>query len=141
MNSFTESTVINFEEGLIGLADFREAALVRLPNYEPFLWLASLSDPNTRFLVIEPSELFPHYAPSILPEVNVRIDLMTAEKPLILAIVKLSPEWTKTTINLRAPIFVNQTTLKAVQSVLTETDFGLDEALPTNILESRGEEK
>lgn len=138
MNSFDESTIVNFNEGLIGLPDFRQAALVKLPNHEPFCWLASLTDPNMRFLVVEATEFFPDFAPLLSPAIQAQIEMELEHKPLVFATIKLASDWKQTTINLRAPIFLNLATMTGAQAVLTETDFRLDEKLPEKLLHAKG---
>ena len=143
MSKITQNeTVLHFDEGLIGLPALREAALVRLPDYEPFWWLASLSDPHTKFLVVEPQQIFPDYEPVLPDEIAARLDLRRGEKPLILSTVKISSDWTNTTINLRAPLFVNEATKHGAQAVLSGSDFRLDQPLPENLLEAeKGDEQ
>ncbi len=120
---YQESEVINFTEGLIGFPQMRRAVLIPMNEYLPFCWLASLDDEKNRFVVINPREIFSDYAPNIPSELS-ETDLQT------LAIVKISSDWEKTTINLRAPIFINAETRKAAQVVLTESDYNLAESLP-----------
>ncbi len=127
--SYDETDVIVFDEGLIGLPDVRRAVLVKLPDYQPFCWLAALDNPQTRFLVVNPHEVFPSYQ-SYIPAEIATLLRSNSQLPGVLAIVKISSDWTKTTINLRAPIFVNLETKRAAQAVLTGTNYRLDEKLP-----------
>jgi flagellar assembly factor FliW len=131
----SDETVLNFEEGIIGFPAMRQAMLVRLPDYEPFWWLASLNDPHTKFLVVNPREIYPDYEPVLPAEIAARLDLHSEDKPLIFSTVKISSDWTKTTINLRAPLFVNAATKRGAQAILSGTDFRHDERLPQTVLE------
>jgi len=49
---------------------------------------------------------------------------------LSLVIVKISSDWQKTTVNLRAPILINAESKRGVQMVLSESPYGLSENLP-----------
>lgn len=122
---YCEDEIISFNEGLIGLPDLRRAVLVPLSDCEPFCWLASLDDDRFRFIVVDPNEIFANYNPAEFVVFN-------EPETKVLAIVKISSDWKKTTINLRAPILVNQESKRAVQMVLTESTYGLAEALPNN---------
>lgn len=125
---YQENEVINFAEGLIGLPQMRRAVLIPMAEYAPFCWLASLDDEKIRFVVVDPQEIYADYAPAVSAEPN-----NAAPAALnALAIVKISSDWKKTTINLRAPIFINETTRKGAQCVLTESHYGLAETLPQN---------
>lgn len=120
---YQESEVINFTEGLIGLPKMRRAVLIPMNDYQPFCWLASLDDEKNRFIVVNPHEIYSDYSPEIPSELS-KTELQT------LAIVKISSDWQKTTINLRAPILVNAETRKGGQFVLSESSYNLAETLP-----------
>lgn len=118
--AYDERAVINLPEGLIGFPEMRRAALIPLEEYQPFCWLASLDDEKNRFIVVNPREIYD--------------DFETAENAGLnaLAIVKISSDWEKTTVNLRAPIFFDQETKRAAQVVLSESNYQLAETLPQN---------
>ncbi len=122
---YDEAQVLCFAEGLIGLPEMRRAVLIPFAECEPFCWLASLDDEKNRFIVVNPRTIFADYQPAAP-------DAVTGAEVETLAIVKISSDWTKTTVNLRAPIFVNAATKSGVQSVLSDTNFHLAESLPTN---------
>lgn len=123
--SYEEKDIINFSEGLIGLPNIRRAVLVPLNDCEPFFWLASMEDEKYRFVVVNPHEIFPDYNPSEFVVLN-------EYETKVLVIVKVSSDWEKTTINLRAPILVNAESNRGVQMVLSESPYKLAEALPQN---------
>lgn len=126
---YDEAGIIGFDEGLIGLPGLRRATLVEFSDCAPFLWLASLEDAKTRFVVVEPKRIFNDYAVQTPANVVAKLDLSDAP-PLVLTIVKISSDWTKTTVNLRAPLFVNRETGRGAQIVLTNTNLRLDQPLP-----------
>jgi flagellar assembly factor FliW len=104
--------------------------LVRQLDIFPFLWLASLDDAEIAFLVIDAPTLYPDYQPAITDEVRVRIALDSETTPLALAVVTIAQDWTKTTVNLRAPLFVNAAAMSGAQTALVSTAYKLDEPLP-----------
>lgn len=119
--SYEPSDVITFNEGLIGLPGLRQMVLVRQSSIEPFLWLASLEVQGMAFLVVDPHMVFPDYEGLKTGE---------SERPLLLALVKLESEWSETTINLRAPLVVNPTTKRGLQTILSDSNYSLAERLP-----------
>jgi flagellar assembly factor FliW len=123
--SYEPSDIITFNEGLIGLPGLRRMVLVRQSGMEPFLWLASLDVQGMAFLVVEPHSLFPRYS---------ALNAEVGEQPLLLALVKLENEWTKTTVNLRAPLVVNPMTRRGLQIVLSDSNYSLAERLPSQLL-------
>lgn len=123
--AFSGDEIINFAEGLVGLPEMRRAVLIPLADYEPFFWLASLDDERTRFVVVNPHEIFDGYKPEDYAAV-------TQNRTKTFVIVKISSDWQKTTVNLRAPLFIDQQTKRGVQTVLSESPYGLAETLPQN---------
>ena len=122
-HSYDENEVITFEEGLIGLPQMRRAVIIAMNEFEPFCWLASTENENTRFIVVNPHNIFAGYEPCLSN---------TPTKPLTLTIVKISSDWTKTTVNLRAPIVIDAETKKGAQHILTESNYQFAESLPLN---------
>ena len=119
--SYDERDLLDLKGGLIGFPEMCRAVLIPLAGYEPFCWLASIDDEKARFIVVNPQQIFADYEP----------DLEASESELqALAIVKISSDWKKTTVNLRAPIFVNPETRRAAQVILDKSNYGLAEALP-----------
>ncbi len=123
--SYDESEIINFAEGLIGLPEMRRAVLIPMDEYAPFCWLASVDAEKNRFVVVNPHEIFAGYEPLAAKD-------LTDAAMQTLAIVKISSDWQKTTINLRAPIFINAETNSGAQTVLTDSEYQLAESLPQN---------
>ncbi len=121
--SYDEQNVINFSEGLIGFPEMRRAVLIPLAEYEPFCWLASLDDEKIRFVVVNPQQIFADYQPDFE---SVEAEMQT------LAIVKISSDWRKTTVNLRAPIFFGSRTRRAEQVILSSNNYKHAEFLPNN---------
>ena len=120
--------VIEFAEGIIGFPEMRRAALVPMPDFEPFYWLASLDDETTRFIVLNPREIFPDYCPQTPKELS---SVINTEEG-VFVIVKVSSDWTKTTVNLRAPIVLNKELKKGVQLILSDSKYRLHETIPQN---------
>ena len=123
--SYGADEIINFSEGLIGLPEMRRAVLIPIAEYEPFCWLASMEDEKTRFIVVNPHAIFADYCPFDFVILNEK-EMQT------LVIVQISSDWQKTTVNLRAPIFINTESNRGVQLVLNESPYRLSETLPQN---------
>ncbi len=127
--SYDEVDVITFDEGLVGMPNLRRMVVVAQPEIAPFLWLASVEEPETAFLVMEPREQFEQYAPEIPAQVRQRLGLAENEDPLVLAIVRIQPEWQLSTVNLRAPLLITSRQMRGLQLVLTDSAFRVDESL------------
>lgn len=120
---YNEGEIINFSEGLIGFPEMRRALLIPLSEYAPFCWLASLDDEKSQFIVVNPNRIFADYQTELEAE---------DAKLQTLAIVKISSDWRKTTVNLRAPIFVNAETRRGAQLILDNSKYEHAQTLPNN---------
>lgn len=126
---YEEESVITFDEGIVGLPHLRRLVIVSQPEIVPFLWLASVEEPETAFLVMEPHSQFDNYAPALPAQVSARIGMQEKEQPLLLTIVRIMPEWQCSTVNLRAPLVIAPSSMRGTQLVLTESNYRLDEPL------------
>lgn len=117
---YGEDQIIEFIEGLIGFPHLRRAALIASSDYAPFCWLASIDDASVRFIVVDPDEVYADYEAKTPDDGSVSL----------LAIVKVSSDWRKTTVNLRAPIFIDRAKKRGIQMVISESKYQLEEALP-----------
>ena len=121
--SYCDEEIIHFNEGLVGLPEMRRAVLIPIAEFEPFCWLASMEDEKTRFIVVNPDEIFSDYDPS-------EFVILNENETKTLVIVKINSDWQKTTVNLRAPILINSLSNRGVQLVLTDSPYRLSENLP-----------
>jgi flagellar assembly factor FliW len=118
---YEDDQVITFTEGLIGMPDMRRAVLVPIDEFEPFCWLASVESEKNRFIVVDPRMIFDTYQPFSNEE--------AAGVLQTLAIVKISSDWAKTTVNLRAPLVINLETQKGAQVILSESNYQFAESV------------
>lgn len=121
--------VITFDEGMIGLPQLRRMVLISQPEIAPFYWLASIDEPETAFLVLDPLSQNERYSPAIPEQTKARIGLAAGENPLLLTIVRISPEWRKSSINLKAPMVIAPGAMRGAQIVATEREYLVDEPL------------
>ncbi len=107
--------VLTFPFGVIGLEHLRRFALVVDARIAPCLWLQSLDEPETAFVVVDPLVVDPDYAPALPGGVSGGL----------LAIITLRPEPEKSTVNLLAPVIVDPMTREGRQLVLHESGYSL----------------
>lgn len=121
-HSYNDHQVVNFNEGLVGFPEMHRAVLIPLAEYVPFCWLASLDNENVRFIVVNPKQVYGDYQP--------KMESADEAETQTLALVKISSDWRKTTVNLKAPIFINSKTRSAAQVILNDSTYQLAESLP-----------
>jgi flagellar assembly factor FliW len=105
---FDEDRIIRLPEGILGFEDLRDYLFIKTDD-ELFYWLTSIDKPDI---------VFPLVALKML-------DSGYVEKPdsEAFGIVKLDKEPGKITVNMRAPVYINQESKEGFQIILEEEKY------------------
>jgi flagellar assembly factor FliW len=98
-------SVLDFPEGLIGLAGTRYAMIAGDPE-APFMWLQSLDDPSLALPVTNPHRFFADFAVEVVDEDAERLGLESSGAMDVYVTVRAAPALEDFTANLKAPILV-----------------------------------
>lgn len=110
---------IEFVTPMPGFPDCRRFLLLRLEDSGVIYALTSVENPSLRFIVIPPPPFFPDYAPEVDDETLDLLGVREAHRLLVLLVVTPADRAADATVNLLAPIIVDQVSRRAVQAVLT----------------------
>lgn len=97
--------VLEFPEGLIGLAGSRYALLANDPD-TPFLWLQSIDDPSLSLPVTNPHRFFQGFEVEVIDEDAERLGFDQSDAMDVYVTVRAAPALEDFTANLKAPILV-----------------------------------
>src|SRR4051812_49584324 len=116
--------VIDFVAPVPGFPQHRQFLLVSRDNDGLLYELASVDDPELRFVVVPPAPFYPEYAPELAEESLDLLGISAAEVDglLTLLVVTVGSTPSQTTANLLAPILVDPVRLRALQLILAGTD-------------------
>jgi flagellar assembly factor FliW len=117
--SVDASAVIEFPQGVIGFSEFRR--YVMLEHKPPFCWLQSVEDPGLAFVVIDGIGLGERYDLRV-PFSDKSCEFRESDEFAILLIVTVRSDPKLTSANLKAPLFVNMRTRKAVQVIYDDPE-------------------
>lgn len=117
---FEAEDVITFEEGLVGLPDYRRFVIVNHGVNSPFRWLQALDEPAFAMLAVEPHAYVADYSPAIGKEDLAALDL-SSDSPKLLFVTASIPAGKprEMTVNLAGPVVINPANRKAAQIVLS----------------------
>lgn len=115
-----EIPVIDLVHPMLGFPGQSKFALVQLDEDGVLCSLASLEQPELRFLVVPPAQFFPDYEPVVDDETVADLGVTRAEDVLLLCVLTAGESLATTTANLAAPLLVNTTTCRALQVVLDD---------------------
>jgi len=126
---FEDSNVIRFEEGLIGIPDKKSFILIEKEDFRPFSYLQCIEDPGFILVVISPMMIEKDYKFDIHKEDLKAIDIKDENDFSLLAIVIFASKVENITVNLKAPILINVHTKQALQIILQNDDYSVEEPL------------
>lgn len=107
---FDENLIISFETGMIGFEELKQFLLVKTDD-ELFYWLNSIQQPEIAF-----------------PLIGIRVideDYPTKESFEAFGIVTLNKDPLQITVNLKAPVYINQAQKTGFQKILDADRYSL----------------
>ncbi|MCB0730272.1 MAG: flagellar assembly protein FliW [Ignavibacteriae bacterium] len=114
---FEQNSVIKFDEGLLGFEELKQFLLITEKDGF-FFWLTSIDQPEI---------IFPLFSIKLLNE-----ELKPLESVEPFGIVKLDKEPQNITINLKAPVFIDQDNKIGYQKIVENEEYPVDYPLFTN---------
>jgi len=128
-----ESQIINFEEGLPGYPTLKKYVILKSTETKSLCcYLQSLDDPNVSLPITVPFVFFPDYKPEISDEDFKKIDITDttgAQNLSVFNVLVVPTQVKETTINLKAPIVINEKTKKGGQFFATNKEYGVKHKL------------
>src|SRR5580765_8216056 len=114
-------TLIYFEEGLIGLCEYKTFVLKQGQNLAPFRLLQCTEREDLSFLVIDPTQVLKHYHDLIPGRDWTSIGLQQSNQ-IAFAICTIGPGAGEVSANLQAPILVDTDRMIGRQVILTDSE-------------------
>lgn len=117
-------------DGLLGLEDARQFALIPADDMGVYSFLQSVDRPELTFLTIVPAFFFEAYEPEIADEDVAALDLRSPDDAQVLCLVTIDDQLV--TANLLGPVVVNTRTGTGRQVVLHDQGWSTKEQLGMN---------
>jgi len=121
-----ENKIINFPLGIPGFANLKRYIL--LDYKDPIKWLHAVDDPDVAFIVAEPFSLFPDYSLTVEDDIEQFLEIKDAAEAVVLVILNVADN--RLNANLKAPIIVNISKLKAAQIILEDERYSFRVPVP-----------
>lgn len=126
---YSQENIIRFDEGLIGIPGKKNFILIEKEDFKPFSYLQSVDDPSFILVVISPMLVEKEFKFSIYKDDLEALDIKDENDFSMLAIVIFAQKIENITVNLKAPIVINIHTKKALQVILQNDDYSVEEPL------------
>ncbi|MEW6738983.1 flagellar assembly protein FliW [Dissulfurispira sp.] len=122
-----DAKIINFPLGIPGFTNLKRYIL--LDYKDPIKWLHAVDDPDIAFIVTEPFGLFPDYSLTIEDDVEQFLEITDVAETIVLVILNVADN--RLNANLKAPIIVNISKLKATQIILEDERYSFRVPVPS----------
>jgi flagellar assembly factor FliW len=122
-----DNKIIHFPLGIPGFSNLKRYIL--LDYKDPIKWLHAVDDPDIAFIVTEPFSIFPDYSLTVEDDVEEFLEIKDAAETVVLVILNVADN--RLNANLKAPIIVNTSKLKATQIILEDDRYSFRVPVPS----------
>jgi len=122
-NDMTTESSLRIPRGMIGFPGLCRYRFVRSQEENPFSLLVCEEKPQVRFPLVDPLLIRPGYGPLIPAGVREELDPEGKGGTEMLAVVHAPEEAAEMTVNLRAPILLNENSGLGAQVLLEDGDY------------------
>lgn len=119
-----DDEILEFIGGVPGF-EGTKYVIINNSNQEnsPFLWLQSLEETNIALVLINTFMLYPDYAPDINDEFLKVLEFENREELVVFNVMVIPEKVEDMTVNLKAPIIINNANHKAIQVICDNSDY------------------
>jgi flagellar assembly factor FliW len=124
-----EDKIISFREGIPGFPQIHRFAIVEFENLKPFLYLQSLGEPAVALLIVNPFLFLPSYQFEVG---KAEAEELRTEDPAdvsVFAVATIPENPSEATINLIAPILINEKNRCGKQIILLDSQYSVRQAI------------
>ncbi|MFI3250232.1 MAG: flagellar assembly protein FliW [Eubacteriales bacterium] len=129
---YEQDSILHFPDGLFGFDEEKEFLLIPFEGGdESLLCLQSVTTPSLAFVAVNPFMIYPEYAPKISQKDIEELEGNSSEDFCYYNFCVVKEPIGKSTLNLKCPLVINDTTRKARQVILDQyemrhllSDFG-----------------
>ncbi|MDL2293608.1 flagellar assembly protein FliW [Ruminococcaceae bacterium OttesenSCG-928-D13] len=118
-----ESEVLKFSVPIFGFDDLDQFVLLSDDEAGPgLLWLQSVQDPATCFILLDPDTIGLDYTPQVPAEAAKQLAAQEGDSLVVRLIAVVPEDFRETTVNLKSPVVINPAKRTAAQVIL-EADY------------------
>jgi flagellar assembly factor FliW len=117
-----EEQIIYFNTGIPGFVDEKEFCILPIEE-TPLFVLQSVKSDQTAFILTDPFNFFANYEFDLPEEVTEALSISTDKDVAVFVILTVQEPFEKTTVNLQAPVIINQKEKQGKQVILNQTSY------------------
>jgi flagellar assembly factor FliW len=127
-----DDKIINFKEGLPGFPQIHRFAVLELDELKPFQYLQALDDPPIALFVINPFVIDQTYEFRLTESDMEDVNSKNSAELAVYAVATIPDDPSQATINLMAPIVINDRDRCGKQVILHESKYSVQHPLLGN---------
>ena len=129
-----EENIITFKQPVFGFEDYTQFVLVTDSNKgNGICWLQSIEQKGICFIMLNPLEICPDYAPAVMQDVLFTLQAVPKDDLDCWVIAVIGDTFRESTVNLKSPIIINHKTNLGMQVILDQ-----DYSIRQPIFDSKG---
>ena len=116
-----EENIITFKQPVFGFEDYTQFVLVTDSNMgNGICWLQSIEQKGICFIMLNPLEICPDYAPAVMQDVLFTLQAVPKDDLDCWVIAVIGDTFRESTVNLKSPIIINHKTNLGMQVILDQ---------------------
>jgi flagellar assembly factor FliW len=127
-----ENTIITFKEGLPGFPQIHRFAVLEKDELKPFQYLQALDEPPIALFIINPFIVDPTYEFRLTQSDMEDVNSKNSAELAVYAVATIPDDPTQATVNLMAPIVVNDRDRCGKQVILHDSKYSVRHPLLSN---------
>jgi flagellar assembly factor FliW len=124
-----EDKIISFKEGLPGFPQIRRFAVLEMDELKPFQYLQALDDPPIALFIINPFMVDPTYEFRLTESDMDEVSSKNSAELAVYAVATIPEDPNQATLNLMAPIVINDKERCGKQVILHESKYSVKHPL------------
>ncbi|MGM8364588.1 flagellar assembly protein FliW [Virgibacillus sp. W0181] len=118
-----QEKIIQFPEGLPGFIEEKEFVLLHIPDNDIFQTLQSVKTPTLAFIIANPYRFYENYIFDLDESVVQKLQIKKPEDVAVYTIVTVKEPFSKSTLNLKAPLVIHSAHKQGKQYILNLDDY------------------
>lgn len=135
---YTEDSIITFNNGIPGFEDEKEFIIYKENDKSPFAYLLFINNSKLSLVIANPFYFFSDYEFELSGQVKEELGIEKIEDVDIWGIISVSKDFKQSTMNLKAPLIINNKKKKGKQYILHESNYLTKTPIFSQLEQERG---
>jgi len=133
-----DANILDFDEGLPGFPDDKRFVLLTEDD-NPISFLQSIDDSDISFVVVDVAPIIAGYDPHVEASLLDSLGEFGSDGLMVYNICTIHEDLKKSTVNLKAPIIINETNKKGKQVVCNNDEYSIKAPMFTDDASEKGD--